>query len=68
MIPCYILVIEDENDRAFMAELFLQYNRLMYSEIYKIVHDSWVAEDLVQTVLVKLIRPCLKNKYCTKGK
>ncbi len=55
MIPCYILVIEDENDRAFMAELFLQYNRLMYSEIYKIVHDSWVAEDLVQTVLVKLI-------------
>lgn len=55
MIPYYILIIEDENDRTFMAELYLQYNRLMYSEIYKIIHDPWAAEDLVQTILEKLI-------------
>lgn len=55
MIPYCILIIEDENDRAFMAELFIQYNRLMYSEIYKIVNDPWTTEDLVQTILEKLI-------------
>ena len=55
MIPCCILIIEDENDRTFMAELYLQYNRLMYSVIYKIIHDPWTAEDLVQTTLEKLI-------------
>lgn len=41
MIPCCILIIEDENDRTFMAELYLQYNRLMYSVIYKIIHDMF---------------------------
>lgn len=55
MIPYCILIIEDENDQAFMTELYLQYNRLMYSEIYKIIHDPWGTEDLVQTVLEKLI-------------
>lgn len=55
MIPCCILIIEDENDRTFMSELYLQYNRLMYSVIYKIIHDPWTTEDLVQTTLEKLI-------------
>ena len=55
MIPYCILIIEGENDRAFVAELYLQYNRLMYSEIYKIIHDPWATEDLVQTILEKLI-------------
>lgn len=55
MIPYFILMIEDESDRAFMTELFLQYRRLMYHEIYQIVHDSWVTEDLMQTTLENLI-------------
>ena len=55
MIPLYILAIEDDNDRAFMAELFQSYNRLMYREIFQIVGDSWAAEDVLQETLIKLI-------------
>lgn len=55
MIPYCILVMEDEDDRAFMTELFLQYHRLMFSQINQIVQDNWAAEDVVQNVLLKLI-------------
>ena len=55
MIPYCILIIEDDNDRDFMSTLYLSYNRLMYREIFKIVNDPWVTEDLMQEVLIKLI-------------
>ena len=55
MIPYCILIIEDDSDREFMSKLYLSYNRLMYREIFKIVNDPWVTEDLMQEVLIKLI-------------
>ena len=55
MIPYCILIIEDDNDRDFMSTLYLSYNRLIYREIFKIVNDPWVTEDLMQEVLIKLI-------------
>lgn len=55
MIPTYILVIENDDDREFMAALYMNYNRLMYQKICQIVRNKWVAEDLLQEVLVKLI-------------
>ncbi len=64
MIPYCILVIEDEDDRQFMTNLYLNYNRLMYHEIFKLVRDSWVTEDLLQATLEKLIKRVseLRNK------
>ena len=55
MIPYCILVIEDDDDRAFMEQLFVEYHRLMYHEIFKLVHDQWAAEDVMQSTLVRLI-------------
>ena len=55
MIPYCILVIEDDDDRTFMEQLFVDYHRLMYHEIFKLVHDQWVAEDVMQSTLVRLI-------------
>lgn len=55
MIPYCILVIEDDDDREFMASLYQRYNRLMYSTVRKIVKDPFDTEDVVQTALVKLI-------------
>ena len=55
MIPICILAIEDDDDRAFMAELYLNYRRLMYKEILRIVHNQWEAEDVFQTAIEKLI-------------
>lgn len=55
MIPYCILVIEDESDRAFMEKLYQDYHRLMYSEIVGIVKNEWNAEDVMQSVLIRLI-------------
>ena len=55
MIPYCILVIEDDDDRAFMEQLFVEYHRLMYHEIFKLIRDQWAAEDVMQSTLVRLI-------------
>lgn len=55
MIPLIILTIEDEDDRSFMTEVYVRYERLIYSEIYKLMNDRWLVEDVMQTTLMKLI-------------
>ena len=55
MIPFVIAAIEDDDDRYFMESLYHAYKRLMFSEIRKILHDTWDAEDAMQTALEKLI-------------
>lgn len=55
MIPYVILAIENDSDRDFMSQLYVAYEKLMYSEVRKIAHDPWSTEDIVQDVLVKLI-------------
>ena len=50
MIPYCILVIEDDDDRTFMEQLFVDYHRLMYHEIFKLVHDQWAAEDVLSLI------------------
>ena len=62
MIPFLILVIEDDVDREFMIQLYLDYNLLMYSEAKKIVTSQWDAEEVVQTVVEKLIHHIDKLK------
>ena len=55
MIPLCILAIENEDDRVFMTRLFEQYQRLMYQQIIRIVHDHWETEDILQGTVEKLI-------------
>lgn len=55
MIPIIILAIEDPNDRDFMINLYISYNRLMFSEIQKITCDTWASDDVLQISLIKLI-------------
>ncbi|MCI9650261.1 sigma factor, partial [Oscillibacter sp.] len=55
MLPLMITAIEDENDREFMERLYLQYHRLIYSEVRKLLQNEDEAEDLMQTVVEKLI-------------
>lgn len=68
MIPFCILAIENDDDREFMAELFLRYQRLLYNEIYEILNNPWNTEDILQATLVKLIDkiPELRKKEETK--
>lgn len=55
IIPYIILAIEDDGDREFMAWLYIQYQSLLYSEIIRIVQSSTDAEDVLHTVIEKLI-------------
>ncbi len=55
MIPSCILAIEDDDDRAFMEELYLNYQSLMYDTVYTILRHSADTEDVVQSALLKMI-------------
>lgn len=55
MLPYFILVIEDEDDRQFMTNLYYSYGRLILAEIRKIINDPWEADDIFQTTLEKLM-------------
>ena len=68
MIPYCILVIENDDDRAFMSELYIQYERLIYSEIYKLVPQPWNAEDVMQSTLINLINKISLLRSLTRDK
>lgn len=55
MIALLIASIENDSDREFLESLYNTYNRLMLSEIRKIVKESCDAEDILHTVIIKLI-------------
>lgn len=55
MLPIIILAIEDDDDRAFMTNLYLKYERLMFSEAYKITRHHQDTEDVIHTAVEKLI-------------
>ena len=47
-----------------MSSLFIEYERLLYKEIYEILNNPWDTEDVLQKTLVKLIEkiPDLRKK------
>ena len=65
-MPLMIAVIEDEDDKAFMTWVYLQYRRLIYSEIQKITGDD--VEDLLQLVIEKLIDKLSLLREMERGK
>jgi RNA polymerase sigma-70 factor (ECF subfamily) len=62
MLPAVILAIENDFDREFMAQLYLNYNRIMLSTILHVVPNRTDAEDVLQTTIVKLIDKVEKLK------
>lgn len=55
MILYIIAAIENDDERVFMEQLYLGYRRLLYKEIFKVVQNEWETEDILQSVIVKLI-------------
>jgi hypothetical protein len=49
------MAIEDEDDKAFMTWQYLQYRRLFYSEIRKVIGGRDEEGALLQTVVEKLV-------------
>ena len=55
MIPLIILAIESPEDREYMTMLYLEHEHLMYWEVNKYIKNPDDANDILQTVLEKLI-------------
>ena len=55
MIHLLLLSIENSDDREFLEHIYLSYKRLMFSEIMKKVDDRWATEDILHSVVIKLI-------------
>lgn len=52
MIPMIIMAIEDEDDRSFMANLYVDYQRLMYKVVTSYTTNKWDADDIFQSTLL----------------
>ena len=70
MFPLILLLIQDEDDRVFMEELYTQYHRLMYAQALQVLRSSDAAEDAVSESLVHLIKKIelLRTLQCNKLK
>lgn len=55
MLPVVILAIEDESDRAFMTQIYLDHERIMYAEMLKMSDNRGIMDDVLQESLIRLI-------------
>lgn len=51
-----LLAVQTDEDRDFMEQLFVDFQRLMYAQALMITHSRAVAEDVVSDSLVALIK------------
>lgn len=54
-IPIVILAIENDDDRAFMIQAYMDFRWFMYSIAYEIVQDHQIAEDMVSQAICEMI-------------
>lgn len=57
-----------EGNQAAFAELLSKYQSKVYTTVYLIVKDRYLAEDLTQDVFIKAIDKIKANKYNDQGK
>lgn len=55
------------NESAF-AELVIRYKSKVYTTVYLVVKDSYVAEDLMQDTFIKAIKTLKEGRYNEEGK
>lgn len=55
IFPQALLALEDESDRSFMEDLFIQYHRVMYWTAYRTLGNRETAEDVVETACEKMV-------------
>ena len=56
LIPFVLLLIESDDDRRFLENVYLQYHRLMYVQALQILKQSQAAEDAVSDSLLALTK------------
>ena len=68
MLPLVLLLIENEDDRQFLENVYLQYHRLMYAQALQILKQRPAAEDAVSDSLLALAKKIslLRTFECNK--
>jgi RNA polymerase sigma factor, sigma-70 family len=56
IFPIAVLAIEDDSDRAYIEELYVQHERLMFYAAYKVLINKADAADAVNAACVAMIR------------
>ena len=46
LFPLIIVELNDENDRAFMQNIFIDFQKIMYLKAYSIMKNTHDAEDI----------------------
>lgn len=55
IIPFFILMIDNDDDRAFMEKLYIEYHKLMYWTAFKVIWRREGLDDIVNDACVSLI-------------
>lgn len=69
MAPVMVfLAMENEQDRAFITQIYLDYRKLMYAVAMEIVRDPQAAEDMISAALTEMIEQIetLKKINCCR--
>ena len=68
MLAMYLAVLDNQSSEEQFKDVYNTYKRLVYHTAYKIMGDSYLAEDVLQEVFLyvaKNFSPFVKSK-CTK--
>ena len=60
MLALYLSVLDDRNFEEDFTEVYNTYKRLVYHTAYKIMDDSYLAEDVLQEVFLYVAKNFLK--------
>ena len=55
-LPLVFLLMDREEDRVFLTDLYTQFHRLMYAQALRITHSAEAAEDAVSDSLLALMK------------
>lgn len=56
MIPILLLAIENEDDRDFIADLYMKYYPIMKKKAYEVSGDYSIVDDIINDSFIKLIK------------
>ena len=55
LIPFVLLAMDDDDDRAFMEQLYIEYKGLMYGVALTYLHNNEDAQDAVNDAIIRLM-------------
>ena len=70
MLSFYLSILEDQEDKSFFEEIYIQYRQKMFYIAQSILHDEGMAEDAVHESFIKIANNIkkIKDENCHKIK